>query len=72
VPSFVSFEPKELIEKILVLEPEKRPTAKEILSNPWLKRLRTMNFFADSSISSNADTELNHSESIFNQLVLSI
>lgn len=72
IPSFVSFEPKELIEKILVLDPEKRPTAKEILSNPWLKRLRTMNFLADSSISSNTDIELNHSDSIFNQLVKNI
>lgn len=69
IPIFVSPEPRELIEKILVLNPEKRPTAKEILANNWFKKLGTTNFLMESCNCPSYETEIGSGDSVFTQLV---
>ncbi|OMJ70598.1 hypothetical protein SteCoe_31369 [Stentor coeruleus] len=67
IPSFVSSDARELIEKILVLDPQKRLTAKEILANPWFKKLGNTSFFMESGNYPSSETEIG-GDSVFSQL----
>lgn len=70
IPSFVSSEPKELIEKILVANPDQRLTAKEILSNPWFKKLGNLSLNSEvSHYTTNAETEFTQGDSAISYLV---
>jgi MAP/microtubule affinity-regulating kinase len=70
IPSFVSSEPKELIEKILVHDPEQRLTAKEILTNPWFKKLGNLNLNSEvSHYTTNPETEFTQGDSAISHLV---
>ena len=37
IPEFVDFDAKQLLNKMLVLQPDKRPSASELLHDKWIK-----------------------------------